>query len=178
MMFWLETGYKATPSNNNQNKDIDMRNSAVVSHAAQAVWQLTDQGRVGALLLPNFLAAAPAPDLPLSQAALLLLPSTAMTHQKAKNNARFLLWFIFAFCQFSGHFSELNQLTERPSKYQGEHWENTWHGGGAGVGAPSPQVDTEVNREGPTDSNRHSTGPTFGGRGQIPMWSPSLLYMC
>jgi len=56
----LETGYKETPSNNNQNKDIDMRNSAVVSHAAQAVWQLADQGRAAALLSENFSAAAPA----------------------------------------------------------------------------------------------------------------------
>lgn len=37
MMFWLETGYKEIPLNNNQNEDIDMRNSAVVSHAAEAV---------------------------------------------------------------------------------------------------------------------------------------------
>lgn len=64
MLFWLETGYKETPSNNNQNKDVDMRNSAVVSHAAQAVWQLTDQGRAAALLPANFSAAAPAPALP------------------------------------------------------------------------------------------------------------------
>lgn len=52
MMFWLETGYKETPSNNNQNKDIDMRNSSVVSHAAQAVWQLADQGRAAAFFPP------------------------------------------------------------------------------------------------------------------------------
>lgn len=67
------------------------------------------------LLLSSFVhfpAAALAQALPVSQAAPLLLPSTAMTHQKAETKARFLLWSVcFPFCLFFGHFSEVNQLT-------------------------------------------------------------------
>lgn len=127
-----------------------------------------------ALLLSSFLhvlAAALAPALPLSQAAPLLLPSTAVTHQKAETKARFLLWGVyFPFCLFFGHFGEVNQLTEVPRKYQRQHKENNgiiWHGGGAGKGAPVSQADTELcplRSDRGTGSNWHLIGSTFRGR--------------